>query len=497
MPSGSNVHSGHRERMREKFFRHGAEVFDTYELLEMLLYYRIPYKDTNPIAHRLLERFGSLEGVFGADVRSLCEIDGVGEQVAQYLRFAGQCGMDGLLFQETAPVFDNYGRVGEYFLSVYEQGGDPEAVYLLLLDNRMRKISLVSMGRRPFPEIPTAELVEQALLSSAAVVMIASAHPNGPLYVSPAEFKANSNLRTAFETAGVAYAEHYLICGRSFVGTLTHRDAFFRQYQALEDFESSRERVQKHGAICSPVSLASVEEHSLGPCDTPHDYLYRMLLPATSDARREAVIEALLSRFGMVRRILETSPSVLATTAGVGRSVSMYIKLLVALTARRHTDAFAFGEVHTAQEMEQYLSFRVLGEQVECIYMLMLDERGAAIACERVSEGSVNSSGITPRRFLEIAVRQRAKAVLLAHNHPGGNAEPSDEDYHATSLLHATLGTVGIRLLDHYVVAGGRSVSLSTLSASRLDERYAFSFTREPMHPDEDATAEQTTRDRG
>ena len=70
-----NIHDGHRGRMRAKLLSHGRSIFDTYELLEMLLYGTIPYKDTNPIAKRLLDRFGSLDGVLCAEEDELCSVE--------------------------------------------------------------------------------------------------------------------------------------------------------------------------------------------------------------------------------------------------------------------------------------------------------------------------------------------------------------------------------------------------------------------------------------
>ena len=87
-----NVHQGHRQRMRAKLYTHGDRIFDTYELLEMLLYYVIPYKDTNPISKRLLERFGSLDGVLSARKNELAEIDGIGERAAGLISAVGELG---------------------------------------------------------------------------------------------------------------------------------------------------------------------------------------------------------------------------------------------------------------------------------------------------------------------------------------------------------------------------------------------------------------------
>ena len=88
----STIHHGHRSRMTEKLANHGPHIFNTYELLEMLLYGTIPYKDTNPIAKRLLDRFGSLDGVLSATEDELCTVDGVGGAAAALIRTVGRYG---------------------------------------------------------------------------------------------------------------------------------------------------------------------------------------------------------------------------------------------------------------------------------------------------------------------------------------------------------------------------------------------------------------------
>ena len=76
------VHEGHRSRKKEQFRAHGLDAFADHEVLELLLYYAVPRQDTNPIAHRLMEKFGSLDAVFAADRAALEEVEGIGENAS-------------------------------------------------------------------------------------------------------------------------------------------------------------------------------------------------------------------------------------------------------------------------------------------------------------------------------------------------------------------------------------------------------------------------------
>ena len=73
-----NIHQGHREKMRQRFLKSGLESFADHEALELLLYYAIPRRDTNPIAHRLMERYGSLTAVLSAPAEDLKKVEGIG-----------------------------------------------------------------------------------------------------------------------------------------------------------------------------------------------------------------------------------------------------------------------------------------------------------------------------------------------------------------------------------------------------------------------------------
>lgn len=218
-----DIHKGHRQRMRRKFAEYSSRPFDTYELLEMLLYNVIPCKDTNPVSKKLLSRFGSLDAVLSASEEELVACDGIGEAAASLIRTVGDLTDNDGTFLAAADYrcFDDYYVAGR-FIADYFCGVDGYAVAAMLLDNRMRLIGVTTLFDVDFCSgtVRAEPFIEYALKNRASVMLIAHTHPHGPLFPSHEDAVTNNMISNALAAIGVGLAEHFIVMGDAFVGTM-------------------------------------------------------------------------------------------------------------------------------------------------------------------------------------------------------------------------------------------------------------------------------------
>jgi DNA repair protein RadC len=187
--------------------------------------------------------------------------------------------------------------------------------------------------------------------------------------------------------------------------------------------------------------------------------LEELLAPISKDPRKTA--ERLADKFFTFLEIAEAEPHIISEAIGGDLQTSVYIKLAVALASRRVCDSFKLGKKHTESEICDYLKALFFGLSVETAYMLSIDASGKLAASDKVGEGTVNFSNVLPRKLIEIAKRRKAKSVIIAHNHPGGYAHPSEDDLTATKLLTELFIASGIELDASYVVAGSECVRIN------------------------------------
>ena len=235
------IHKGHRERMRHKLEAHGARTLESYELLEMLLYHAIPYKDTNPVSKKLLERFGSLEGVFDAKREELLTIEGIGETAADLIISVGEFVGDSHDAQMPVSALDDYSAVGELFVKHFE-GVKAPTVAMLVLGNNMNFLGIKNLYELDYSSgaVRPEPFIEYALSSRASIAIIAHLHPFGPAFPTTGDVATNNLIADALADASVTLAEHYVISGNRFVGTMKHLQTAFHQSPELDRFLRSK-----------------------------------------------------------------------------------------------------------------------------------------------------------------------------------------------------------------------------------------------------------------
>lgn len=237
-----SIHEGHRERMRSKLKAHGARIFDTYELLEMLLYYILPQRDTNPLAKKLLHRFGSLDGVLRAGREELLEVPGVGEVVADFLfKVGAAASLDSRLDSEARQVFDDYARTGEFFIDYFKKNTDTNIV-LLLLDNSMRMLGLEKIPGDNYGSgaVRARPFLDAAMRRGATVTIIAYTHRTGLPLPFSGDYETSRMLRYEMQNVGITLLEHYIVGDKSFASVRLTSDFRISPSAAMQRFMDTR-----------------------------------------------------------------------------------------------------------------------------------------------------------------------------------------------------------------------------------------------------------------
>ena len=213
------IHDGHRQRLKNRFLREGLDNFDELYVLELLLFYCIPRKDTNPIAHSLLERFGSLTGVFAAGIEELETVPGITHNAATFLQMVPQVSRYYQVKRaQTGEILRTIEQCGRYLVPRF-CGRDNETVYLLCLDAKCKVLccKLVGEGSVNSASIPIRRVVEIALKANATTVILAHNHPSGLALPSADDIETTMRVARAMEAVEITLADHIVVSDEDFV----------------------------------------------------------------------------------------------------------------------------------------------------------------------------------------------------------------------------------------------------------------------------------------
>ncbi len=221
------VHDGHRARKKEQFREHGLDAFADHEVLELLLFYAIPRRDTNPVAHLLLERFGSLDAVLSAPAEELEKVEGVGENAATLLSLLLPVVRRAYLESRGGAIsLGDTERLGRYFCALF-LGARQEAFYEACLDakGKLLRCCKIADGSVDAVNINVRRIVENALRCHASAVALAHNHPSGVALPSPDDNTTTLMVYDALRTVGITLTDHIIVADDDFVSL--HQNGLF------------------------------------------------------------------------------------------------------------------------------------------------------------------------------------------------------------------------------------------------------------------------------
>lgn len=219
MQNISSIHSKHRERLKTKFILHGLDVFETHEILELILFYAIPRKDTNPMAHELLNQFGSIHGVFEAPINLLESVNGVGKETACFIKLL----LNFVRIYMSSKNFEinKYNSREELNERIILQfiGRYDEFIAIILTDmkNKLVYEGIVSQGSCNSVEIHIRKIVELITLYNASGIVFAHNHPSGLAIPSREDIETTKQLQQIFKTMNVKFIDHVIVADSDYI----------------------------------------------------------------------------------------------------------------------------------------------------------------------------------------------------------------------------------------------------------------------------------------
>lgn len=213
-----SIHKEHRQRIKARYEEFGLDSFREHEVLEMLLFYCIPRRDTNEIAHRLIERFGSVAKTLDAPVRELEMVEGMGHSSALFLKMLRD--LDGYCAKHAheTRILSCAAEYAEY-MRPYFKGSKIEKVVLLCMDGKGQVLACreVAEGTVNATTVSIRKIVEVAISEGATAVVLSHNHPSGVAIPSPEDVSTTIQVEQALDTIEVALLDHLIMDDEEFV----------------------------------------------------------------------------------------------------------------------------------------------------------------------------------------------------------------------------------------------------------------------------------------
>ena len=213
-----NLHEGHRKRLKNRYLTDGLDSFEDHQVLELLLFYAVPRQDTNKLAHRMLQEFGSLANIFEAHPSEICKRCNISEHIGILISLVAPLAKkyEKNKFRKR-PTLNSSAKAGEFALSLFT-GRKYECFYVICLDikSKLNYASLVHEGT--INEVPVYPrlVVETALMHKAVTVILAHNHPGGTLAPSEGDKEVTMKIKEALRAISIHLADHIIVAGNKY-----------------------------------------------------------------------------------------------------------------------------------------------------------------------------------------------------------------------------------------------------------------------------------------
>lgn len=210
---------GHRERLKQRFLREGLDGFEPHNILELALFFVIPRRDTNALAHELINTFGSLSAVFDAPAHELMRVKGIGENAALYLKlFPSIFRLYEQDKRRKRECIDSTEDAGKHILPQFV-GRTNETVYAVYMDNKRKVLysGVLFEGNVNSAQISTRKIAETAIRFNASSVILAHNHPGGLALPSREDIGTTHKIASVLHGMGIELADHLIVADDDFV----------------------------------------------------------------------------------------------------------------------------------------------------------------------------------------------------------------------------------------------------------------------------------------
>ena len=208
-----NIHSGHRKRVKANVIKNGFSQLEEHKLLELMLFYSIPREDTNELAHKLINHFGSFEEIFKANIEQLKKVDGVGDNTAVMLASMGETFYR---ISKAKPskkkVYKNTDDLKELSVALL-QGERAEKVVLMCFDAKkaLKRYTIISKGDEVSSEINMKLIIKNLVDSDSSIAVLAHNHPASSSEPSAYDIDSTRNVCVMLRKLGFALADHIIV----------------------------------------------------------------------------------------------------------------------------------------------------------------------------------------------------------------------------------------------------------------------------------------------